>query len=117
LPENLMTDGKDISIIDFDDSGFGWHLMDIATSLFFLLGEETYESAYAGLIEGYRNQRALPDSHLEMLPTFLLARGMTYLGWVHSRRETETAQEIAPLLVKGVCALADDYMKTEGKAE
>lgn len=112
LPENLLSDGEVVRIIDFDDCGFGWHVMDIATSLFFLLGESGYETACNGLIDGYRSERALPYKCLEMLPTFLLARGMTYLGWVHSRRETETAQEIAPVLVEGVCALAEDYMAT-----
>lgn len=110
LPENLLTDGEVVRIIDFDDCGFGWHVMDIATSLFFLLGEPGCEAARTGLIDGYRSERTLPHEHLAMLPTFLLARGMTYLGWVHSRRETQTAREIAPMLVEGVCALADEYL-------
>lgn len=117
LPENLMSDGKDISIIDFDDCGFGWHLMDISTSLFFLIGEDGYEPAREGLIEGYRSRRSLPDSHLDMLPTFLLARGLTYLGWVHSRSETETAQAMASDLIEGVCAMALEYSETEGNAD
>ncbi|WP_161599935.1 phosphotransferase [Pseudomonas sp. MPC6] len=114
LPENLLIDGDIIRIIDFDDCGFGWHMMDIATFLFFLLGEPGYDAAYQGLVEGYRSVRELPDSHLELLPTCLLARGLTYLAWVHSRYETETAQEIAPVLIEGVCALAGDYL-TNGK--
>ena len=110
LPENLLINADSIRIIDFDDCGFGWHMMDIATFLFFLVGEPSYDAAYNGVIEGYRSVRQLPDSHLELLPTCLLARGLTYLAWVHSRHETETAQEIAPVLIEGVCALAEDYL-------
>ena len=116
LPENLLSDGDKVRIIDFDDCGFGWHIMDIATSLFFLLGEPAYDQAYAGLLEGYRSERDLPDEHLEYMPSFLLARGLTYLGWVHSRKETETAQEIGPVLLEGVCALAEDYLSGSQKA-
>ena len=38
LLENLLRDGDTVLIIDFDDCGFGfgWHVMDVATSLTFL---------------------------------------------------------------------------------
>ena len=110
LPENLLADGDELRIIDFDDCGFGWNMMDIATSLFFLIGEPSYDAAYEGLIAGYRSERALPHGRLEMLPTFLLTRGLNYLAWIQSRQETETAQEIGPILVEGVTALAHDYL-------
>ena len=110
LPENLLADGDDLRIIDFDDCGFGWHMMDIATSLFFLVGEPVYQPALEGLIGGYRSERTLPEEHLEMLPTFLLARGLNYLAWIRSRQETDTAQEIGPVLVEGVTALAESYL-------
>jgi len=116
LPENLLADGDDLRIIDFDDCGFGWSMMDIATSLFFLVGEPSYAAAYEGLVAGYRAERELPDEHLEMLPTFLLTRGLNYLAWVQSRQETETAREIGPILVEGVTALAHDYLGREANS-
>lgn len=109
LPENLLVADDDIKLIDFDDAGFGWHLFDIATSIFFFLGEDEFDAVLEAIVEGYRSERDLPDSHLEMLPTFLMARGLTYIGWLHTRRETDTAQELTPVVVEGVCALAEDY--------
>ncbi|MGI9286120.1 MAG: phosphotransferase enzyme family protein, partial [Pseudomonadales bacterium] len=35
MPENLFVDGEEIEIIDFDDAGYGWHMFDFATALFF----------------------------------------------------------------------------------
>ena len=110
LPENLMVDGDDVRIIDFDDCGYGWHVMELATSLFFLIGEEPYDLAYEGLVEGYRSERDLPDEHLTMLPTFFIARGLNYIAWLESRQETETAKELGPVIIEGVCALAEDYI-------
>ena len=111
LPENLLRDGDAVRIIDFDDCGFGWHVMDIATSLMFLLGEPCYDDALAGFVGGYRTARALPDEHLEMLPVFLLARAMTYVGWCGSRPEEALAQEKGPVVVGATLALADEFLK------
>lgn len=110
LPENLLVTNGDVKLIDFDDSGFGWHLFEIATSLFFHLGEEYFDDVCSAMVSGYREHRTLPDDHLDLLPAFFLARGFTYLGWVHTRKETETARELTPMIVEGVCALAEDFL-------
>lgn len=109
LPENFLVDGSDVKLIDFDDSGFGWHMFDIATTMFFLRGEDEFDDVLTALIEGYRSRRELPDEHIDMLPTFLMARGLTYLGWLHTRRETAAAAELMSMVVASVCALAEDY--------
>jgi len=109
LPENLLTDAGDVKLIDFDDAGFGWHMFDVATSIFFFVGEQKFDAVLDSLVQGYRTERELPEDHLALLPTFLMARGLTYIGWLHTRRETDTAQELTPAVVEGVCALAEDY--------
>ncbi|MEH6810460.1 MAG: SDR family oxidoreductase [Hyphomonas oceanitis] len=114
LPENLLREGDALRIIDFDDCGFGWHLMDLATSLFFLAGEPGFETALEGLLEGYRSQRPLPDEHLALLPGLILARGFSYMAWAQSRAETEAAKELGPALIEGVCGLASEYLADDG---
>jgi len=109
-PENLLVDADHIRLIDFDDAGFGWHLFEIATSLYFIMDEPFFDQARDALIEGYRRHRQLPDEQLELLPLFFLARGFTYVGWVHTRRETETAKELTPMLLEGACTLAEEYL-------
>jgi len=86
-------DGDGVRVIDFDDAGFGWHLFELATSLYFITGESIYPTARDALIRGYRSERALPAEALERLPLFLAARGTTYLGWVHTRQGSDTARE------------------------
>lgn len=110
VPENVLVDRDRVRLIDFDDAGFGWHLFEIATSLYFVQGEPYFERAEAALIDGYRKHRQLADEHLELLPLFLLARGFTYVGWVHTRQETETARELTPMLLTMSCELAEDYL-------
>jgi Ser/Thr protein kinase RdoA (MazF antagonist) len=111
LPENLLIDNSNMRIIDFDDCGFGWYMMDIATALFFLQGEETFDVAREGLIEGYRSERTLTDEHLAMLPACFMARALAYVSWVATRHETETAREISAALIEDATALAEAYLE------
>jgi Ser/Thr protein kinase RdoA (MazF antagonist) len=110
VPENILVEADRLRIIDFDDAGFGWHLFEIATSLYFIRRESFYEIAREALIAGYRRHRPLPDEHLRLLPLFLAARGTTYLGWVHTRKGEATAQELTPQLIELAVAAADDYL-------
>jgi Ser/Thr protein kinase RdoA (MazF antagonist) len=110
VPENLLVDGHRVRVIDFDDAGFGWHLFELATSLYFITGDSIYPTARDALIRGYRSERALPDDALERLPLFLAARGTTYLGWVHTRQGSDTARELTPFLIERACAVAEEYL-------
>ena len=109
-PENLMVDGENVHLIDFDDAGFGWHLFELVTSVHFIQGEDCFEPARQGLINGYRSRRALTDEELDRWPLFVLVRATTDLGWVHTRPETETARELTPMLIESACETAEAYL-------
>lgn len=110
--ENVLTGADGIRVIDFDDCGYGWHLFDIATSIMFLHGTGHFSMAKEALVTGYRQNRPLPDDHLAWFPVLLMARATTYLGWMHTRSETETAKEMTPYIIELVCSLAQDYLKS-----
>ncbi len=110
VPENLMTDGDNVRLLDFDDAGFGWHLFELATALYFMLGDRDYAVAKTALIDGYRQCRPLPETDLALLETFLTARGFTYLGWIQDRQETETARQMTSDLVSRACRQAEKYL-------
>ena len=52
----------------------------------------------------------MPDEHVKHLDTFLLARGLTYLGWLHTRKTTDTAIALTPDIIKMVMMLAESYI-------
>lgn len=110
VPENLLFDGGAINLIDFDDCGFGWHMFELATALFFLEHQNDYADLTQALLRGYRQERALPAEHEAMLPLFLFLRGTTYLGWMQTRRETEAAQVQGPMMIERTCMLAERYL-------
>ena len=110
VPENLLSEDGRLKLIDFDDSGFGWHMFELATALYFNVDEPSYPAIRRALLAGYRSARALPAAHEALLPLFLFLRGTTYLGWIQTRPETQTARELGPMLIARLCALAEAYL-------
>ena len=55
LTDNMILGRGRVKVLDFDDSGFGWHLFDLATILLFLRSEDAYDQILKGLIKGYRS--------------------------------------------------------------
>lgn len=106
--ENVLIDGDQVELIDFDDGGYGWRMFDIATALFKNRGEPHYECIQAALIEGYRGVRSLPDSALETLPLFMVLRSITYIGWIGERIGTPDAATRLRRYVADALALADN---------
>ncbi len=114
VPENLMVTGSGVRLIDFDDAGFGWHLFELATALYFIQAEPYFDTARAALIAGYREHRPLSEQMLADLPLHLLARAFTYIGWVHTRPGTETAEELTPMLLEMAMSQAESFMSNTG---
>jgi len=110
VAENLLVHAEQVRLIDFDDAGFGWHLFDLATALYFESDAPHFRSAFDALIEGYREHRELPDQQIACLPLFFAARSFTYLGWIHTRKETETARTLGPMLIDMACRAAQTYL-------
>ncbi len=108
LPENLFWDGSTVRLIDWDDTGFGWHIYDFATAMFPHLGQPGFDAALGAMVEGYRGQRELPDEHLAMLPVLVMARALSYVGWAHTRGAI--ARELEPIAVAVACELAEELL-------
>ncbi|MEM7727770.1 MAG: phosphotransferase [Pseudomonadota bacterium] len=81
MTENIMVEGSHSRVIDFDDCGYGWHLYDLATALFIHAGGDLYEPLRDSWIEGYHRVSAIPDEHLDMVDTLVLARILGLVGW------------------------------------
>ncbi len=108
VPENLLlSDQGEVRLLDFDDAGFGWHLFELATALYFVQDSADYDVVKASLIEGYRLHRELTDAHLAKLPMFMMARGFTYLGWAHTRPATKESLKILPHVIQLACREAE----------
>lgn len=111
VPENVLNDKGEMRLIDFDDAGFGWHMFELATALYFIREDNIYPHAKTALLAGYRQYRSLSEQDEAQLELFITVRAMTYLGWIRSRQETQTAREMAPELIRLACLQAQRYLK------
>lgn len=113
IRDNVLEHGGRLQAIDFDDCGFGWYLFELATVLYAAPDEADHARVRDRLIAGYRSIRALPDADIDRLPLFLFLRATTYLGWLQTRAETQTAREMAAWHIERCCRLAGDYLRLE----
>jgi len=88
-PGNILVDGDRLTVIDFDDAGFGWHAYDIAIVLTYYQSKPNAREIERAFLDGYRATRPLTDETLALIPMFRLTRWMASIGWFHQRPELE----------------------------
>jgi Ser/Thr protein kinase RdoA (MazF antagonist) len=86
---NLLTHEDQLTAIDFDDAGFGWHQYDIAVALFHSRHIDEFEMARRSFLDAYRAIRPITDDDLALVPMFELIRGMALIGWKAQRPEVQ----------------------------
>jgi Ser/Thr protein kinase RdoA (MazF antagonist) len=106
VSENLLVDGEHIRIIDFDDSGIGFRLQDIATALVKHHAEPDYQELRGALVAGYQKLRPLDVDHIDM---FLLIRKLSYLGWIMPRMGDAAGKTRAARFLREAIAAAQTY--------
>lgn len=112
LPDNLLVDGEKVRVIDFDDCGWSWPGLEMATSLFPLEISGSFDAGLAGYLDGYRSVRPFPARDLEVLPDLLMARSLSYLGWPVGRPEIHSVREMAPFLAAAISQSAERYLES-----
>ncbi|MFT6432291.1 MAG: Ser/Thr protein kinase RdoA (MazF antagonist) [Candidatus Azotimanducaceae bacterium] len=95
---NLLVSAQDITVIDFDDAGFGWHPYELAVALFNFQDHPDFSHIYHQLIAGYLQVRSLEQNQLDQIPVFLLIRALAAIGWCHHRREIDQTEYLASLI-------------------
>ena len=88
-PGNILVHGDRLTVIDFDDAGFGWHPYDIAVVLTYWQSKPNAAEIEQAFLNGYRANRPIPDEALRLIPMFRLIRWMASIGWFHQRPELE----------------------------
>lgn len=78
LQENVLKNAQGLHIIDFDDSGFGYHLFDLGTALIQHAEHPHLDALSAALCDGYGGGHG-------RMPLFMMLRAMASAGWIMSR--------------------------------
>lgn len=83
LRENVLVNGRSVSLIDFDDSGFGYRLHDLGTALVQTVQHPEHPQLRDALMAGYGTTDAA------MVEAFTLARSLASVGWTMPRLAPE----------------------------
>jgi Ser/Thr protein kinase RdoA (MazF antagonist) len=112
---NLLVDGDDITVIDFDDCGFGWYFYDFGTAVSFFEDDPSVPEWQDAWATGYRTRRRLPASDEAMLGSFVLLRRLLLLAWMGSHSHSRESKAMSITYAKGSCELAERYLASDGR--
>lgn len=85
LQENMFRTPRGLTLLDFDDGGFGFRMYDLASCLTQLVDEPAYPDLVASLMDGYAARRPLPDASRASFGMFAMLRCFSALGWTIPR--------------------------------
>lgn len=90
---NIVIKGDRVSAIDFDDSGFGFHVYDLVIPFISVARSLSKENSHllaeykTALIDGYKSKRPWDTADEHIFPELVKARRLLMLGWLNSRSD------------------------------
>jgi Ser/Thr protein kinase RdoA (MazF antagonist) len=111
---NLLVDGSTITVIDFDDSGFGWFFYDFGTAVSFIEDDPALPEWQESWLRGYRSRRPLAAADEDMLASFVLLRRLLLLAWMGTHSHSKESRTKAITYAEGSCTLAERYLNSNG---
>jgi Ser/Thr protein kinase RdoA (MazF antagonist) len=111
---NLLIDGDETKVIDFDDCGFSWYLYDCATALSFIEHRPDVPDLVDAWVRGYRGVAPLSAEDEHEIPTFVLFRRLLLVAWIGSHAETDLAKSMGISYTQDTVALCENYLAKFG---
>ncbi|WP_395345021.1 phosphotransferase enzyme family protein [Ningiella sp. W23] len=107
MPENILINNNEISVIDFDDAGYSWYANELAIAIAFHLEQPYFNSLKFEWIKGYEEVK--PNIDLSLLDDLIMARLLLALGWLAKRPKSKTALELHDYIVGIAFRFANEY--------
>ena len=107
---NILVQGDQLSVIDFDDCGFCWYFYDFAAAISFLEHEPYIPALRAAWLRGYRRIAPVTPEDEAAIDDFVMLRRILLTAWIASHAETPTAQAMGTAYTEGTVALARAYL-------
>jgi 4-aminobutyrate aminotransferase-like enzyme/Ser/Thr protein kinase RdoA (MazF antagonist) len=110
--ENVLDTGDELIALDFDDSGEGWFLFDLATTAFWCTPHPEGSELIDALLDGYTSVRTTSPDDLQCWNPLLMARALSYLGWAAQRPDDPTSAYHLETLAPWIVAAAERFVAT-----
>ncbi|WP_172327882.1 phosphotransferase enzyme family protein [Mangrovicoccus sp. HB161399] len=109
-PGNLLAQEDRLAVIDFDDCGQGWFMVDFAGSVSALEADPRYGECLAAWLDGYRRVAPLAAEHEAMIPAFVMLRRIQLSAWAATHSETPFGQVAGGGFAQDTLALAERFL-------
>lgn len=107
---NAVFGGGQVRLIDFDDSGYGHRVYEVAVALWELRHRDDYEHFRAALLDGYRSRRPIADDQLALLDMFIAVREVAFGLWYAGTAQVNPAFRDRLDRTLHVCATSIDKL-------
>jgi len=107
---NLLVEGDQTKVIDFDDCGFGWYLYDLSTAMTFMEERPDARELVDSWVRSYRRLAPLTRDEEGEIPTFMMLRRMMVMAWIASHSDTDLSRSEGAGYTLGTCRLASQYL-------
>jgi Ser/Thr protein kinase RdoA (MazF antagonist) len=111
---NLLADGSAVTVIDFDDCGFGWFFYDFGTAVSFIEHDPALPEWQESWVSGYRSVQPMDAADEDMLASFVLLRRLLLLAWMGTHSHSKESRTKAITYAEGSCAIAERYLASNG---
>lgn len=108
---NYLFHNDKVHAIDFDTSGWGYFVYDIAVTFSTLLSRPDFRALRAAFFRGYREVRPLPLEHEKYIEIFIAARIMGHTLWLAAHIGEPAFGEKAALRVTNQTGVLRDFLK------
>lgn len=111
---NLLIDGNQTKLIDFDDCGYCWFLYDFAAAISFMEDSPKAPALKTAWLKGYREIKSLSVEDEAELDTMIMLRRMALTAWIGSHIASPFAAETARDFVPRGVPLIENYLSKFG---
>ena len=85
IRENVFNGTNGLTLIDFDDCGYGFPIYDLATATIQSIEDKHYQNRCEAILNGYGKDRLLTHADFELFPTFSMLRVLATSAWIVPR--------------------------------
>ena len=108
---NLLVAGDRLTVIDFDDCGFGWFLYDFAAAVSFHEHRPEIAALRAAWLAAYRTIAPIGAEDERMLPVFILLRRVLLTAWAASHAGAPEADACGVEFTRATVDLAERFLR------
>lgn len=105
---NLLVQHGRITVIDFDDCGFGFPMWDLAGALSFIEAEPIVPDLVAAWIRGYGG---VDTDDLATIPALVILRRLQLAGWMNTRQGTPEHEQMVGVYVQETERIGIEFLR------